>query len=197
MMFIDSASEIKINLDQLASFQVEIDKIKEYPKPLIIFIEQIEEDELYYFLEDNNLFYCVLGEDNECDYNPLKKLNFEKNKKYKIKYDCSKGSDYFYFKSFSTIKELKFEKNIFYRIKSQSISNTFYEGYFFIDIKNKTKFLIYINDRYYDIGYFSEKDKNELPDNIKSFSFERSSYYISNITNINGYLLLRLMIQHQ
>ena len=192
MMFIDSASEIKINLDQLASFQIEIDKIKEYPKPLIIFIEQIEEDELYYFLEDNNLFYCVLGEDNECDYNPLKKLNFEKNKKYKIKYDCSKGSDYFYFKSFSTIKELKFEKNIFYRIKSQSISNTFYKGYFFIDIKNKTKFLIYINDRYYDIGYFSEKDKNELPDNIKSFSFERSSYYISNITNINDYVIIKV-----
>ena len=185
MMFLDSASEIKIYLDQFINFEFQISKVEEKPKPLEIIIEQIEEEEFYYFVADNFLNYCLLGENNECDYALLKELNLEKNKKYKIEYNCKEGN-YFSFESFYTIKELQLEKIVY------TINLSLTERYFLINIKNKADINVYIDKQNYYIGYISEDDKNKLPDNINDIYFDSSSPYISKITNDNDYVILKV-----
>ena len=184
MMFLDSGSVLNINLEQFINFQFTISNIKEHPNPLIISIEPIEEEEFYYFIEDNFLYYCIMDENNECDYNPLKIINFEKNKKYRIKYECS-GSNTFKFKSFTSIKEFKFE-NIIYKI-NESLS----DRYFLFYIKNKANLNVYINRNYY-FGYISENEKNQLPNNIKNINFESTSSFYNSITNVDDYVIFQV-----
>ena len=147
MIFIDSSQEINLDLEIFINLNFNTEKIYDNPpNPLIFNIDVTQNDTLYYFIankgdfidSDSLLYYCIKDEVNECTFTELKSLNFEKDKKYKVKlngYQYEGNNIYYKFEFFGLIKEVQLgfisynslgNENVRYFIMKFDRSKTFY-----------------------------------------------------------------------
>ena len=222
MILIDSSLEINLKMENFINYFFITEFIYENyePNPLIFNIEMIEKDIFYNFIatradkeisnkediiigENSLLKYCIIDENDECNYKELTSLKFEKGKYYKIKLNGYKHESedndkiYYYFNHFSTIEDIKFgitsvDKG---NLKDKIFHYINYYTYFILNIEEYKKFYVYSNYDYY-VATITENDKEQIFNNIDNFPFTMNSsdhsYIVEINANNNKYLLIKI-----
>ena len=102
MDFIDTSKEIHIPFEHFLNWNcVEVNDRFYIPEPIIFNIDQILETNIYLFktkskgtiVNDNNLLYYCIIDENECNFQVLTNLEVKKEKKYKFKLNPTKICD--------------------------------------------------------------------------------------------------------
>ena len=121
MVVLDNSREININLDNLLNLDLKIEQIRSPTLPLIFSIISSQNKisvmpheitiDYYNVINTNTIleYYIVSG--NYCNYKEFNILNFEMEKKYKIKLNLLQASNNFYliqFPFYSIFKEIDF-----------------------------------------------------------------------------------------
>ena len=182
LLFIDSSQEININLDIFISLNFVTDYINNIPPKALIFNVDVTDftqaqNKTIYFISEIDTFlnsdylvsYCIEDEmnENECNYTQLKKLPIGEDTKYKIKLSAYKINEKRYkFGYFKVIKEVEFGI-----IQYDPIKND--DRFYLFNAKDFSTFHIYHNYEF-DYRFIEESEKNNLPDNIDSLTFEDS-----------------------
>ena len=206
MIFLDSSLEINLKLENFINYFFITKFIYENyePNPLIFNIETIENDIFYNFIatrfdeeinkgdkiigENSLLNYCIIDDNNKCNYKELNSLKFEKGKNYKIKLNGykheSKNEIYYYFNHFSTMEEIKFGIT---EINKGGIKLSYinYYAYFIFNIEEYEKLYAYSSNDFY-VTTIAEDDKEQIFNNIDNFTFISSNTDYSSIVEINA-----------
>ena len=199
MIFIDYSKEINISLEQFLNWDHDLryftlEDTEYTPKPIIFDIDTIPENIICNFnitfngsiLNDNNLLYYCINDENGCNYKALNDITFLKGKRYKIKLnpcyinDITSYTLYF----FPPIQPTKVEPEKL-DIQEIQFGFTLYETqqnikkYFLVNTKSYQKFYIYINGRnsYFNYAFITEEQKNNLEKEINNIHFEERYIY--------------------
>ena len=204
MIFIDSTKEINTNLTNFIYFSFNTSLLEgKPPYPLIFNIDKVQNEISYYFkanskdqvYESKSLIeYCIIN-GKECNFEEIGSIfNFEKGNKYKIRlnYYIKKNTDFYYFEEFSFIRKMSFGLEKYYSHNLEKIH------YFLIDINGINQFSIFVSKRSRPNGYLTfitEKEKENLPNNLESFSF--TGYDFSDVVTFNSineknYIIIKL-----
>ena len=207
MDFIDTSKEIHIPFEHFLNWNyVEVSDHNFIPEPIIFNIDQILETNIYLFktkskgtiVNDNNLLYYCIIDENECNFQVLTNLEVKKEKKYKFKLNPTKicDSDGFCAVAFEQIELLdnevpeyvpgfRFYYNVNFDFNTNNIFQyTYHDEY---NVPYQLIFTIDCNENFYIIStdrINSEKkyyDKNKN-NNIKINLLKSRTYYFKFIS---------------
>ena len=192
MSFIDSSKEIDLNLEKFIDLDFNTEKIyNNAPNPLIFNIDVTHNNKLYFKAKsgtfigsDSLLYYCVKDEIDQCSFIPLKSLIFEKGKKYKIQlnsYKYEKNTLFYMFHYFKLVKEVE----LGFISDNEAINET----YFIVKLEKNGPIYIYGAD--YEYSQITESEKQNLPDNLDSFTFKKSYNEIESFYKHKDYLIFK------
>ena len=197
MRFIDNSKEISTNLDDFLGFSLKTDNIYNTPPlPLIFNIDSIEEKLILSINKESYtesiLEVCKISE-NQCNFKGnMSQIIFEKDKKYKIKYNYLYNGNYYYFKAYtkSIYKEIGIGLNKFSYYKTTLC-------YIIVDITKYNNFYIYIsynNEYRFYYSFISEKEKNSFLNDLDvSISFDsKDTQKIINMEKEKDYIIIKL-----
>ena len=196
--FIDNSKEINLNIKQFYERDFPAFDIKDKPPlPLIFKLEDSFEDRTIIGIDSNynvsqiyggkyKVEYCEINE-NECNFTHNEsRLIFEKDKKYKIKFNCFKeNNNTYYFVSYMIMYIIK-EGFGYYNCE---ISSKIKSIYYILNIVNYTEFYIYSHNFYsrHSRAFVTENEKNEFMKNISIFDvFEKEYQLYEGINHIYG-----------
>ena len=138
------------------------------------------------------LEFCKLN-GKQCEYTGVNKTaTFEKDEKYKIRYNCY-GYSSFSFISFSSINifEMEIDNIHLFELGSKK------DQYFITNVKNYENFYIYFNS--YDsedvyTKFISENEMETIDKNIKKYYFDRKNFWenILLYERTNDYLIIKV-----
>ena len=210
IIFIDNTKEINTNLIDFLNFNfMTTTSYTGLSFPLIFNINSVEKSTVQfdYNFYDNNFYnsdyqleYCKLNE-NQCEYKGINMtVIFEKEERYKIKYNCYIiNSNEFEFEHFSSNNtyEIEFNNINFYQLNSNHK-----EQYFLLNVKNYDHFSIYFENGSGSTELYTKFINGSDSENVEKignneYSFDRKSLSfnekICNFDNKNNdYLVIRV-----
>jgi len=206
MIFLDSSLEINLKLENFINYFFFTKFIYENyePNPLIFNIETIENDIFYNFIatrfdkeinkgdkiigENSLLNYCIIDDNNQCNYKELNNLKFERGKNYKIKLNgykhVTEKEIYYYFNHFSIMEDIKLGITEMNK-GGYHLFDIIYYTYFIFNIEKYEKLYAYTNNDFY-VTTITENDKEKIFNNIDNFTFISKSSDESSIIEINA-----------
>ena len=168
MYFIDNSKEINVSLKQFSEIYVDSEKISNIPPlPLVFNLEESFEEKLLIVemdmkYDESTIYegkykveYCEINE-NECNFTHNEpRLILEKDKKYKIRFNCFEANDNTYY--FIRYNISSIIKELGYGYYNFEITDKFRHIYYILNFSNYNDFYIHLNYSYPYKEYYSKK----------------------------------------
>ena len=168
MHFIDNSKEINVSLKQFSEIYVDSEKISNIPPlPLVFNLEESFEEKLLIVemdmkYDESTIYegkykveYCEINE-NECNFTHNEpRLILEKDKKYKIRFNCFEANDNTYY--FIRYNISSIIKELGYGYYNFEITDKFRHIYYILNFSNYNDFYIHLNYSYPYKEYYSKK----------------------------------------
>ena len=187
MTFIDTSKEINTNLNKFLNLNLNISGLEKSTYPLEFILDKIQSNTSFliksnynndiYDFQDYQFNYCIIEkEKDECIYIGVNnsQINFLKGEEYKIKLNWYQSNNSYYLENFEIsnfVQDVEFGKNLYIK------SNRFKSQYYILNIKNYSKFYLYVNkSKSFGIISISELEKEAYIKNIDNYENNFDEY---------------------